>query len=208
MTTRAAWGVVLGVLLGAAIWTGLMVVLGIDSRARCVDWMLGVVVAWGARWLARDWRSRALGWTCALCTVPAFLWGRWLLVFLVTSARSPVGSMTEQALLRQLAVTICQTQLDAGVRLVFPEGITLDSASKPEDFPPEVWSEALEIWATWPPPQRQAFADALMRPALERVQRQLPQIVWASFLRSLGPQDLLWGGLAMISAFRLTAPAR
>jgi hypothetical protein len=47
-----------------------------------------------------------------------------------------------------------------------------------------------------------------MQPGLEVFRRQLPAIVQQAFLRSFQWQDLLWGGLALITAFRMTAPPR
>ncbi|MFM7161213.1 MAG: hypothetical protein ACKO3P_12665 [Planctomycetaceae bacterium] len=208
MSIRAVLGAVLGMVLGAACWSWLRVTLEIEQGARCVDWLYGVLVAWGVRFLARGYRSRSIAAIAALLTVPALLWGRWLIIFLIATLRPPVASMTEPALIRSLAVRQCLERINAGETLEFREGVTLQTAVEPADFPPGVWDQASETWANWPATERQQFADDMMRPGLESFRKQLPDIIWQSFLRSFQWQDLLWGGLALASAFRMTAPSR
>lgn len=208
MSIRAVVGAVLGMVLGAACWSWVRVILELEEGARCVDWLYGVLVAWGVRFLARGYRSRPLAWLSALLTIPALLWGRWLVIFLIANSRPPVASMTEPALIRTLALQQCAQRIEAGETLEFREGVKLETAVQPEDFPPGVWEHATATWTSWPIPERQQFADDVMRPGLELFRQQLPAIVQQAFLRSFQWQDLLWGGLALITAFRMTAPPR
>lgn len=208
MSNRAVVGAILGAVLGAACWSWVQLQLELDPGARCVDWVYGVMVAWGARWLSRGFRSRWLGWLCAGLTIPALLWGRWVLIMLAAVARQPVASMSEPAVVRTLAVRQCEERINAGETLEFREGLTPQTASQPDDFPPGVWQQAVDTWKSWTPDERRAFAEEQMRPSLEAIQQQLPALIRQAYVRSFQWQDLLWGGLALVSAFRMTAPPR
>ena len=91
---------------------------------------------------------------------------------------------------------IYQMQLE-GMNVTYPAGIDPQMACKESDYPPLAWNRAEEIWGAMAPTERADFRG--------QIEAQRSEVMQAGFKESFGIYDLLFFGLAMVTAFRLAS---
>lgn len=90
---------------------------------------------------------------------------------------------------------------ESGRTVDWPGHTPASGVSGPSDYPQDVWAEAERRWESMTPPERRAVEDEAAKSVDGLLIRG--QIVALALLASLSLWDLLWVGLAGMSAFRL-----
>ncbi len=210
--------------IGAAIWAAIGYLTGLEIG--WIAWGIGVLVGIGVRLVGtqevatfdkvqrRMVRSRVgaegplAGAVAAVMAVVSVLAGKYALVhlFLSTPAASIEEYLVDDAMISSIADQIVIEYQSEGKPLAWPEGVNPEEAYERADYPPSIWSEAESRWNAVPEEER----DNLKRAQAELIGEALENIegverVW--FLSAFGAFDLLWFGLAAVTAFKLGASA-
>ena len=196
------YGVAFG-LVGAAIWAG--IAYATNREIGFVAWAVGGLVGFGVRLGAGQWEGGAPGAIAAGVAILAIVAGKYAAVSLVIGKEmnNMAIAITDADMIEKIALDICRERAGQGKRLAWPPGMTVEKASKQEDFPPDVWAEATKRWNTLAPTEK-AAQRAERQKQFDEIKGLLAGgIKQAAFRDSFSPFDLLWFGLAMVTAFRL-----
>ncbi len=148
------------------------------------------------------------GMVAAVLAVVSVLAGKYAMVHLLMAA--PAASLEEylddDAMISSIADQIVVEHESAGRAVSWPAGVNADEAYERSHYPPEIWTEAESRWNA---------VSAEEKENLKKAQAELIGAVFESvegapsalFLASFGGFDLLWFGLAAVTAFRLGASA-
>jgi hypothetical protein len=219
----ALGGAVAG-LIGAAIWAAIGYFTGLEIG--WIAWGIGMLVGIGVRVVGsqdvavfdkvqrRMVRSRVgaegpvAGTVAAVLAVVSVLAGKYALVqlFLSAPATSLQDYLEDDVMISSIADQIVVEQESAGRAVSWPAGVTADEAYEKAHYPPEIWSQAESRWNALPAEERENLKTAqaeLIGEVLENVEGAQSTM----FLASFGVFDLLWFGLAALTAFRLGASA-
>lgn len=219
-----AGALVLG-LLGAAVWAAIGYFTGYEIG--WVAWGIGALAGMGARRfgaretrrfdrkLKRMVRERSApagpvsGGLAALAAVACVLAGKVLVVHLMAPAPAAAveDPADEDTLIAYLANDIAREYEAQGRELAWPPGVAPFEAFAPEEFPPEIWTAARMRWDGMSAPKKSAYAEE-QGEAFSEAPSAARWTALAVLLPSLGPFDLLWLGLAGLTAFKLGGAAR
>jgi len=111
-----------------------------------------------------------------------------------------------------LADQICSERIDSGEPLEWPPGSTFDTAWREKEYPADVWADAEERLAAMPPSERDAY-DREVRSFLvandaQGLQEFTEQTMKEGFFATFSPFDVVWGALAVVTAFSLGSGLR
>jgi hypothetical protein len=196
------FGVVFG-LVGAAIWAG--IAYATNREIGFVAWAVGGLVGFGVRVGAGQWEGGAPGAIAAGVAILAIVAGKYAAVSLIVGKELNDLTFTikETDMIAGIAGDLCKEREAQGKRLAWPAGMTAEKAAKQEDYPRDVWAEATKQWNSLPPAEKSGkMADRQKR--LDEIKGMLAGgLKNRAFWDSFSPFDLLWFGLAMLTAFRL-----
>jgi hypothetical protein len=146
---------------------------------------------------------------------PKDVWGR-------AESRWNALSGTEQAALRELPVRANEDYLlsyiadglvteadEAGRELHWPEGKDLETSWRKADYPEDIWSEAESFWSSMSDVEQQDYRRDVDQYLIQQNQADMAAMrSMASnegFFASFSPFDLLFFGLAIVTAFKIGA---
>jgi len=184
------WGILASLWLRPVGWVGVAIGFGV-----------GLAVFWGSRRQSSLW----LGAGAAAVTLASILAGHLvgaLHVAGLVSVEADADEVQRQIMI-QLARTICEERLKAGEDLEFPDGMTLETAEAPADFPPGIAAAVGERWKTLTQDQKEQqvqSAHAVLQSVLEGVQRM---VLKKQFLQAFGGFELFWIVLSGAIAFQI-----
>src|SRR5690606_15610516 len=98
-----------------------------------------------------------------------------------------------------MADEIAAEEMDQGRPVAWPPGMDYEHASRQADYPPAIWTQAQSRWD-------QLGEDARQEMRRERIElaAMLGDVARGpSFAAMFSPWDLLWFGLATVTAFRI-----
>jgi len=221
---KMATGGAIGGLIGAAIWAGIGFFTGLEIG--WIAWGIGMLVGVGVRVVGSQEiayfdktqrkmvRSRVgaegplAGLVAAVLAVVSVLAGKYALVHLFVSA--PAASLEDyledDTMISSIADEIVVERESRGQAVSWPPGVNPEEAYERADYPPEIWTEAESRWNALPKEERENLKKAqaqLIGAALGSMEGAESAI----FLSSFGVFDLLWIGLAAVTAFKLGASA-
>jgi len=192
-------------LLGAAVWAG--VAYATNRELGLVAWGIGGVVGLAVRVAAREWEGVGPGGIAAGVAVLAVAVGKYAAVSLLIG--KAVGGITvvvtDQDMIREAAEEVVKERVAQGKRVAWPAGMTAETATKPEDYQRDVWAEATKRWNAHPAAERAALIDEKQKQERKQLDATLAGMKGELFRRSFGPFDILWFGLAVVTAARLGA---
>jgi hypothetical protein len=211
-------------LIGAAIWAAIGYFTGLEIG--WIAWGIGMLVGIGVRVVGSQEmvtfdkvqrkmvRSRVgaegpvAGSVAAVLAVVSVLAGKYALVHLFMSApaASIADYLEDDSMISAIADQIVVEHESAGRPVAWPAGVTADEAYERAHYPPEIWTEAESRWNAVPPEEKETMKKAhaeLIGAAFESMEGAESSM----FLASFGAFDLLWFGLAALTAFRLGASA-
>jgi len=219
---KMAIGGALAGLIGAGIWAGIGYFTGLEIG--WIAWGIGMLVGIGVRVVGsqevatfdkaqrRMVRSRVgaegplAGMVAAVLAVVSVLAGKYALVHLFLSA--PASSLEEylddDTMISSFADEIVVDRESRGTPVSWPAGVKSEEAYERADYPPDIWIEAESRWNALPEEERANLKKAqaeLIGMALGNMEEAQSAV----FLSSFGVFDLLWFGLAAVTAFKLGA---
>jgi hypothetical protein len=219
----AVGGAIAG-LVGAAIWAAIGYFTGLEIG--WIAWGIGMLVGAGVRVVGsqeiayfdktqkRMVRSRVgaegplAGAVAAVLAVVSVLAGKYALVHLFLSA--PAASLEEyledDAMISSMADQVVIEYESQGRTVSWPAGVNPEEAYERSDYPQDVWTEAEGRWNALPEEEKASLKKAqaeLIGVALDNMEGAQGAV----FLSSFGVFDLLWFGLAAVTAFKLGASA-
>ncbi len=221
---KMAMGGAVAGLIGAAIWAAIGYFTGLEIG--WIAWGIGMLVGIGVRLVGsqevayfdktqrRMVRSRAgaegplAGMVAAVLAVVSVLAGKYALVHLFMSApaTSLQDYLEDDTMIALIADQIVVEAESQGRAVSWPAGVNPEEAYERADYPPEIWTEAESRWNALPEEER----ANLKRAQAELIGMAVGNMEGAKsavFLSSFGVFDLLWFGLAAMTAFKLGASA-
>lgn len=176
----AAIGSVIGGAIGAGIWAG--VAYGANLHLRILALLIGVLAGAGAALGARNRVGLFSGAVAVMVTICSILAGDYIAARLVVDdvfKKIGVPSrliITDEMMLVDIATEVAEERQAAGIKDKWPDGMDLESASEPEEFPKPVWAKAQSRFDAMPVDVReaerarkQAMADQFMTDVKEEV---------------------------------------
>ncbi|HBS30033.1 MAG TPA: hypothetical protein DEB06_11440 [Phycisphaerales bacterium] len=119
-------------------------------------------------------------------------------------ARSHPYLVDPEFVMNDLADEIVSELEAAGKTVTLTDEVrNAEPASGPERYPPEVWTEAESRWAAMTPPARQAREDLAIKLVQSGIAQYRQQVFMSAFTASFSFWDVLWFGLAGLSAWRI-----
>jgi len=186
----------IGGLIGAAIWAGLIYYTNLEIGYVAV--LVGFLSGVGVRFGASQWDY---GWGPGLAAVAVAIMG--LIVGKVVGFQlviqrelgnqqaADVQGLHENIFIAGLAEGIkAATPNAAGAPNLNADDDTFDPEKLPQQYPPEIWNEAKAQWAAVPDAQKQ------------EMQKEGIKLIKPNLSLLFGPFDLLWSFLAIGAAFR------
>jgi hypothetical protein len=193
-------------LLGAAVWAAIAYYTGYEIG--WIAWGIGAFVGLIASKAMGRPGGVPMGVAAAVIAVVAIAAGKYGTVYaftqdLVAFANRPI---TDEVLQVVMATDLANEQEAAGKSLSWPQGMDADSAEKPADFPTAIWQETQDNWNKLQESDRQSMRDARDKRQAD-MRAKLPAVRWNIFKKTFGAFDLLFIGLALMSAFRIGSGA-
>jgi hypothetical protein len=205
---------VLGGLCGAAAGVVVWVLVGYFAHREVgwIAWVVGFLAGLGVRYAAHlggGDASLGKGILATVIAVAAIFTAKFLVFLLIVAGtakdREAVRDFANGMLkedcpaIATIARDIAAQATKRGETVAWPPGVSATTASKESDFPPRIWSDALLRWLDSGTPQEKEqkgkrFAASLRLSDLTRE---------PDFGDSFSPFDLLWFGLAIITAFKV-----
>jgi len=108
-----------------------------------------------------------------------------------------------------LADQLVDEYMNAGKPVNWPPGMFIDMAFYQEDYPEDLWADAVSRWEAMSASQRDQYVADMI--ASERQRMEGVKMLWqaegttAAFLGTFSPFDALWGILAVLSAYKLAS---
>ena len=196
-------GGLVGGAIGVAIWTAIVHFTGYEVGF--FAWLIGALVGAGVLLGATEAGSRTRAVCAALMAFGAVLAGKACVAYVFTfssaSGFAHQGAITEEYLVSCIADEVVYEYEEQGYELEFPAGEDFEVPDSQDDYPADVWAEAVTRWYDMSDSER----------AARREQAEAAQSVAGAaafvliFLVSLvSPFNLLWMALAMASAYKIT----
>lgn len=213
----AALGGALGAVLGGVVW----VVVGYTTHYEVgfIAWGVGVAAGMGAAIGSKQEGGQAAGVIAAILAIASILVSKYIVIELLveqdlsqaprlTTADIP-GPENREYWVVYVADRLIEDRQNSGQFVTWPAGVNPDEANKQSDYPPEIWKDAAARWDAMSSPARSEYRDQAAASIAENyrsaVQSFTAQAKSEGFFQSFSLFDLLWGFLAIASAFRLGA---
>ena len=205
-----AYGLVAGA-LGAFIWAG--VVYLTEYEIGWIAWGVGGLVGFAVAY-GNDDKHRAPAAAGALAvgiTVLSIVAGKYAAVQMVMPSDDEIVAMftenvqVEEVIVSYVADEVAAEFSAAGRTVDWPAGVDPANAQSEGEYPVDVWAEAESRWAGWEAGQQTQFREDRAADVRANVEASLPEIRAAisggSFADSFGGMDLIFFGLAMVTAW-------
>lgn len=211
---------VVGGAIGAGIWAGIVVATGYEVG--WIAWGVGALV--GLAVAAAAGRARvqqgdlpAIG--AALIALVSVVAGKYVATSLLVhqylnESRAEIGAELEQPFDDEFVISLLADELveqeeAAGRTVVWPAGVDPEFAEAREDYPTRIWARAEAWWASMTPEQQRGYERDQRAQLASFVEADLDMLASEAttqgFIESFTLFDLLWFGLAGVTAFKLGA---
>ncbi len=201
-----------GGLLGGAAGVILWVLVGYFAHLEVgwIAWVVGFLTGVGVRYAAylnNEDASFAKGALACIMAVGAIFLAKFLVFSLLTSGRGsePVvhrampKRFDDEEMVAAMAGDLADEATERGEKIAWPPGASLDTAAQKSDFPPNIWKNAQDRWNRMGPKERQEATRVRMLLAMA-VAEQSRRPDFGEFFT---PWDLLWFGLAIVTAYKV-----
>lgn len=205
-------GVVAG-LVGAAVWAGVAYFLNMEIG--WVAWGIGLLVGVAVGSAARDEAGATTGGIAVVIAVLSILGGKWAVIELL--AQREIGAIDEEIAALVIMDEDCIVRiadethdawLDAGYTINFPVGYTIETAYLEEHYPSDLWRAAAQEWDALGLNGQDEMRDEMRGEVREEALAQLGKAKGSAFQASFSLFDIVFFGLAIITAFKVGAGVR
>lgn len=215
---RAVVGGLIGGVLGAVLWAGVVVFTGYEVG--WIAWAVGGLVGFGVAKGNEDGRrsSTAAGALAIAITAVAIVGGKYAGIVALMPSDDEIEDMVlsnferEEYLVSYVADDVAAEWTSNGRELAWPAASDPSQASAEADYPPDVWAEAEARWGARSEEDRLAYREAREAETLENLRTSMPEIRTAlaggGLLGSFTPMDVIFFGLAMVTAFGVGSGAK
>lgn len=210
-STRAVLGGLVAGVIGALVWAGIAV--GLSLEIGWIAWAIGGLVGFGVALGNRGAGGTATGILAVVFSAMSILAGKYAAVQMTMPDAEEIVEMyvsnldNEEFLLSYVADDVAREFSAAGRRLNWPPGVDPENAATQAEYPADVWKEAVIRWDGLTKEGKEQFRDAREQELRANVQAAMPEIRAAAaeegFFGSFGGLDLLFFGLAMLTAFKI-----
>lgn len=206
----------IGGAIGAAIWAALAYFTGYESG--WIAWIIGVIVGACTAAGAGDQRGAHTGILSAVLALLSIAAGKYAAVHFIVERESAKVIATERAKLDRpvgedeavvlIAEELAEKATQDGKKLKWPNGEDADSDHDTiAEFPPDIAKAAKADWKARSEDDKQSFRDETRKIRVatfdEMMKAMKPGIEQKVFKQSFGIFDIVFGILAVITAFRL-----
>lgn len=211
-TIRGVIGGTIGGVVGAAVWAGVVYFTGYEIG--WIAWGLGALVGFLFARGCPVGGSMA-GILAAGITIASIGLGKYTAVEL--TIQQELGTEEEvieefmaevsndEFVISYLADEVIAERVDRGEVIQWPEDADPETASAAADYPPAIWAEAAQIWEAMSPQDREVYRAELAETVTANIQEFYGSIAGYGFLGSFGLMDLLFFGLAIVTAFQIAS---
>jgi hypothetical protein len=207
---RAIVGGVVGGVLGAAGWAALAYYASFHHTSTAIA--IGGLVGFCAAKASGGVSGAKVGLIAAIIALAAVLGGKYAAVRLSVHNRlvAPGSAIpvTDPMLKMMIADGVAGEFESAGRALAWPPGMSVGVADKPQDYPPEVWTEAVRRWDAMTPMAQEAMRDQKRAAIKALVEDVGKDVVWQKFKQSFKTMDVLMIAAAVIGAFAVATVSR
>lgn len=216
--TRAMLGGLIGGAIGAAIWAA--VVYFTEYEVAWIAWGVGALVGYGVAVGNRGASHSATGAGILAVGIAilAIVAGKYAAIQLVLPdtddiAAAWIASLEDEELVVSYVADEVAGEFEAAGRPVeWPAGVDPNRASTEAEYPPDVWAEAASRWTGFSQEERSSFRGELEDQIQQNAAAAGPEIratmVEEAFRGSFGGLDILFFGLAVVTAFGVAAGGR
>jgi hypothetical protein len=196
--------------VGAAAWAALAYFTGYEVGY--VAWGIGLLVGSGVFVGGGRTASTTHGAAAVAITLVAIAGGKYAATHFVFEKVLHAALVehrarleNEEFLISCKADEVVGERTQAGTEVAWPAGVDPNEAAKQEDYPGDVWTEAVARWGALSPAERQQYKGELDRRYAARLDRVRPDAERNGFRRSFGILDILFLALAVGSAWKIGA---
>jgi hypothetical protein len=206
--TGSIIGGLIGGVVGAALWGGISYFTGYEIG--WIAWGVGGLVGLGCA-LASSEVGPAHGIVAVVITVLSILGGKFLAVELSKSqvVESYLNQFQDdEYMISLIADEVVEENVSAGKKIQWPPGVSPSEAIGKLDYPPAIWREAKSRWDQMGNQNKEAFRNQLTDRARDEIESNYSEVSKDVFLSSFSLMDLLFFGLAVVTAYRIASQGR
>jgi tellurite resistance protein len=190
--------------VGAGAWAliGYSVGYEVGYLAWGIGGLVGFAVAWGNAGVKTS--PMAAGLLAVGISVLSIVGGKYLTVVVTLSDPTEVVQelMENDEYVMSYAADVVVEELEnSGQAVQWPLGVDPDFADSSEDYPPAIWAEAEVRWNELSEEERSEFRNLLAEDLTVWVSSNNQATQEEVFLETFGPLDILFFGLAIVTAF-------
>lgn len=205
---RSLVGALIGAAIGGLVWVGLgyFATAEVGYIAWGIGFLAGIGGALGAGYNAQSGVSGVASVVAALLVIAA---SKYMVVSLLVDKAIDENIMGDavqisaETMIVGIADGVVGEFQAASKPVTWPPGMTIDEANSQADYPADVWAEAAKRWAEFGADEQQRLIAEQEQMREEFVASFSSGIRDEAFKDSFSPFDLLWFGLAAVTAFRL-----
>ena len=197
-------GLVAG-LVGAGLWAGIAYFTGYEIG--WIAWGIGALVGLAVA-LGAQGGTPATGVMAVLISLVAIAGGKYLAIeFQLNDYLSEGGTAEffedEDFVISFLADYIVYEKEDAGEVLFYSEDADRENPMAEKDYPAVVWAQAKAEYNAMSADEREAFKNDMMQQTTADMAEYRGEISQDAFWDSFGLFDLLFAGLAVVTAYSI-----
>ncbi len=197
-------GGLLGGAIGAAIWAAVTVTT--QREIGWIAWGVGILAGLGVRMAAGEDDGVPPGVLAAVIALASVAGGKFLAVhFLIEKvvAEAGVPQISDQDVTAGIADEVVGEMVEQGKTLKWPEGSTLETATKPEEYPKGVWAEATKRFQALTVEERDRIKQEMVSRRDAFINATKDEVRSKAFAESFSPMDAVFFLFAVATAFKL-----
>jgi len=207
-------GGLIGGLVGALIWAGISAWTGYEIG--WIAWGIGGLVGLGCVKGGKG-GGVPVAVIAVVITILSLVAGKYAAIEFILAGQ--VGNKDEfietaiaeldgeDLVISYLADDIIQERISRGEAVEWPEGSLPDEAAEQADYPPDIWTEAVSEWEHRSADDKAAYREELSEQMRINIDAWYDEVSMIGFADSFNLMDLIFFGLAVVTAFQIAAKA-
>jgi hypothetical protein len=207
-------GGLIGGLVGALLWAGISAWTGYEIG--WIAWGIGGLVGLGCVKGGKG-GGVPVAVIAVVITILSLVAGKYAAVEFILAGQ--VGNKDEfiqtaiaeldgeDMVISYLADDIIQERFSRGEAVEWPEGVDPIEAAEQADYPPDVWMEAASVWEQMAADEKVAYREQLSEQIRININAWYDEVSMIGFAESFSLMDLIFFGLAVVTAFQIAAKA-